>query len=407
MMNTLPPDSSEHFESHANTHSPSDALSPSAADSQKVTEQHAEPAISSSQQHCKSSDQSGSHAEMSHSDPNVQDETAPEPADFGSLARKIRSRVFDLLSIGLCAILLLTVGHHVRDWWTNSPNDPAKSSTIIHEALGTQTEWGAPGVPVEIQFGNHGFQLGREEFAGNREDAIARLAEILETKLPLSLSPEAPPTESEKKHLAKLNEETMLKSVPREWRIDFIKGPALLVLGSRWEEKSASDSGLPDNVNLDEINPKDRNETWRMTCWGLGFPEEDQHWVLFTGSHQAGFQPSARTEWPKIDLPAGAVKVLSLQSPNGNGLIHFKGTGTLEAWSDFFRTNLENQNWMLANDLSSSETTLVLRFRPNAELLRTSKGFIDVSISVKRPSNSTGLFELTGMLQLVPVLIKQ
>jgi hypothetical protein len=293
------------------------------------------------------------------------------PTDFSTVARRVTSRTTDLIAIGVVLVGGLSMGRQVVEWWQAEPPSVAISGAAdVHP-------WGAGESPVELEFGDYPLALRRQIISGDRETALAALAEACRLSLETDRRTELPAGEAADRMLAHTASLTPVVESAGKWQIFRLEDRFSLVLGVRL---------------LQGAGKEDNSETKRLACWGLAAPFDDTSWTLYL------FQPpisgkTAVARTPEIPLPPEGRRLLALRGADGGSLVGFSGEGLPQDWMTFFDDKLRTQGWSAGSGWTSGKGAWSARFESDEK----NRG-AQVTIEFSRDASGG----LMGLIQIDP-----
>jgi hypothetical protein len=265
--------------------------------------------------------------------------TPPPPPSLGDLARRMRRRTLDLIAIGVVLIAGGVVGRLLVESYRrpiDGPQDPsANSSPGFAEEL-----------PVDLDFGEAEFALARQIVEGTAEDAAAKLAELLRSKIETACPKAGAPDETELQVIAAARKRPAFLEQSGEWSLHAL------------DERFGMQVGLR---NVATAQGDRSQQTWRVTVWGLSLPTGENRWSLYavTPGGRVGSPTEGQPAHPLPDLPTGAIRTLRIEDARGEFVLGFSGAGPVEAWRTFFeerfaREGLVGTAWILGPDRVSA-----------------------------------------------------
>ena len=239
--------------------------------------------------------------------------TLPSPTP--SLGSKLTRRAIDLFVIGFVAIVGLSVGSQLIDWWRTDPQAVAPNLSGFD---GADLDWSR--TPIAMQFGDSSTSIERTPFQGDLQPLDETLTKTAQSIVKSSQPPAAPPTQAE-----------------REWLTALQTAPPLLwdsPLGSVYRRQEP----LPSFVATRFVEPTgDEVEgvSQRIVGWGLAFPSGPGEWTIYTFRPEAArvAEPSSIRD---LMLPEGARRVTQMRGANGCQWLVFQGRGDLAGWVQQF-----------------------------------------------------------------------
>ena len=239
--------------------------------------------------------------------------TPPTPPP--SLGLKLTRRAIDLFVIGFVAVVGLSVGSQLIDWWRT---DPQTAAPDLSGFTGADLDWSR--TPIAMQFGDATTSIERTPFQGHLQQLDEALTKTAQSIVASSQPPAAPPTQAE-----------------REWLTALQTAPPLLwdsSLGSVYRRQEP----LPSFVATRFVEPADNDGeglSQRVVGWGLAFPSGPGAWTIYS------FRPeAARVTEPSsvrnLALPDGARRVTQMRGADGCQWLVFQGRGDLAGWVQQF-----------------------------------------------------------------------
>ena len=319
----------------------------------------------------------------SHDLPAKNNVSPPEkPTGFAKLAKQISSRTTDLLAIAIVLVAGLSMGERLIEWWSTDPEDVMSPQSLAHSAEVSAKDWNA--VPVTLEFGEKPYAIRRQTVRGDRKAAVAGLIDVCRSIVQTANPPKRPLDSAEQKLLQFVETMKPAAEEPGVWRIDHVDGPVTMVVATR---KFSPDS----TVQRTKTGLADRH--WRVVCWGLAFPVSESHWTLFT-FRESRTSAAASPGLPRVALPEGSRRLLSLRAEGGGALIGFAGQGPAEDWRRFFDQWFHAQDWQLTQSWKSSGTGWSARFVSGSEQRRA---MADVQFSRSGESRFMGILSITPL----------
>lgn len=246
---------------------------------------------------------------------------------FGQLARRMRSRTVDLIGISLIAIMTLSFGRQLINWW----RAPTETDVRNQVAEGPLWHWGADGQPLSMEFGDRPQVLTRQTVTGSFETARDTLAARLRSAIE-----QAPPVTSEiepaERDFLKLAQTLRpFEELPGDWSLYTFKDQFSFMFGLRQQTAAvtASTTGPAEQRSSSGQEP-------RLACWGFVLGTEQSGWIVLafhqapatrTGSSAGSTQdtgPSREQTAAAVEFwPEGARRILSARDEVGNQVLSF------------------------------------------------------------------------------------
>ncbi len=237
------------------------------------------------------------------------------PPSPSSLSGRLIRRAIDLLVIGFFAVVGLSVGSQLIDWWRTDPESITPDLTGL---AGADLDWSR--TPIAMQFGDATTSIERIPLQGDGNGLNEVLLKTAQSIIASSQVPNAPPTQSEREWL------TALETAPAElWDS---------TLGNVYRRHEP----LPSFVATRFVDAADRVEgepIQRVVAWGLAFPTARGQWTIYVFRPEAtrAAQPSPARDIP---LPKQARRVTQLRGADGCQWLVFEGRDDLAQWVQHF-----------------------------------------------------------------------
>jgi hypothetical protein len=232
-----------------------------------------------------------------------------------SLGSKLTRRAIDLLVIGFVAVVGLSVGSQLIDWWRT---DPQAALPDLSALGGTDLDWNR--TPIAMQFGDAVTSIERIPLQGDYKRLDEELTKIGRSVVTSSQPPVAPPTDAERDWLTALQTappllwESTLGNVYRR------QDPLPSFVATRFVEATGSDGeGL----------------TQRVVGWGLAFPSGPGLWTIYSFRPEA-VRVAEVSPVGEIVLPDGARRMTQMRGADGCQWLVFQGRGDLAGWVQQF-----------------------------------------------------------------------
>lgn len=256
-----------------------------------------------------------------------------------SLGTRLTRRAIDLFVIGFVAVVGLSVGGQLVDWWRTDPqameSDPAGLT-------GADLDWS--GSPITMQFGDAATSIERIPLVGDHKRLDEELTKTAQAIVASSQPPAAPPTEAEREWLA-----TLQTAPPVLWDSTFgniyrRQDPLPSFVATRFTEPSGSDDETPSQ---------------RIVGWGLAFPTGPGGWTIYAFRPDAARVAAAPTT-RSILLPETARRVTQLRGTEGCQWLVFQGRDQIDRWVQHF-DNLFGTKSLVVKSVSSGTASLKYR----------------------------------------------
>ncbi len=237
------------------------------------------------------------------------------PAPPASLAHKLTRRAIDLFVIGFVAVMGLSVGGQLIDWWRT---DPQEAAPDVSGVAGADLDWNR--TPIAMQFGDAATSIERIPLQGDYQRLDEELTKTARSIVASSRPPASPPTEAE-----------------REWLAALQTAPPLLwdsTLGNVYRRQDP----LPSFVATRFIEPADNDGeelSQRVVGWGLAFPSGPGAWTIYSFRPEAA-RVAESSPARDIALPDGARRVTQMRGADGCEWLVFQGRGDLAGWVQQF-----------------------------------------------------------------------
>ena len=238
--------------------------------------------------------------------------SAPPPL---SLAHKLTRRAIDLFVIGFVAVVGLSVGSQLIDWWRT---DPQAAAPDLSGLGGVDLDWNR--TPIAMQFGDAATSIERIPLQGDHTRLDEELNRVAQSVVASSQPPAAAPTEAE-----------------REWLTALQTAPPLLwdsTLGNVYRRQDP----LPSFVATRFAEPTDNDGealSQRVVGWGLAFPSGPDQWTIYSFRPETTRVAEASSVRDLV-LPDGARRVTQMRGADGCQWLVFQGRGDLAGWVQQF-----------------------------------------------------------------------
>lgn len=309
---------------------------------------------------------------------------APAPQSEFNLGRLIASRTTDLLAIAIIVAASLALGRQTLKWWRAEP-PPVLDLGPLNAA---NTEWGAEGAPVNLQFGDSPFRMTRRVLpTGGSQAALDAARERCQEILVAATSPTRPLDDTEREQLQMLARMTPELEQPGSWQIYLIGGRMPVVVGVKSFPSSREKSV--------EASPATER---RVICWGLVFSGLTRGtWIAYTFERIESNGPGPGTDrafdLAQLPLPADCQRTLLMQESGQAGLLGFQGEGTDDVWQRHFTNWLEHNGWTRAKDWQASGESQSAQF-----IKREGQSESMLQLQYHRQANG----RVIGLVQLLP-----
>ncbi|MDA1016489.1 MAG: hypothetical protein O3A00_18795 [Planctomycetota bacterium] len=290
---------------------------------------------------------------------------------FSRVGRMIRRRTTDFLAITIIAVGLIAVGGHLSQWWNTEAEELSNPLLTAQDLVGLDAIWGANGTPVQLDFGNSPYSLGKEVVTGDAQAAVNTLLDRCEAAIRSSSSNLPTPAPAEARLLKLVDAAKPVRaSEPEGWALYRIEYPTTMIVGTRVSEQPSE------------------HALRRVVCWGIALPMADR-WTLFTIQSSARGSESGR---PAIPLPPNARRTLSLRESSGAFLMGFTGEASLANWATFYAEESRKLGWEPIQDWVHKTSTASARY-----LFRTGDRtyWVDIQLTRANRDRSTGLLAIT------------
>lgn len=237
---------------------------------------------------------------------------SPPPS---SLSAKLTRRAIDLFVIGFVAVVGLSVGSQLIEWWRT---DPQGAMPDLSGLVGADLDWNR--TPIAMQFGEAATSIERIPLRGDPKRLDEELTKVARSVVDSSQPPAAPPTEAE-----------------REWLAALQTAPPLLwdsTLGNVYRRRDP----LPSFVATRFVEPADNDGeglSQRVVGWGLAFPSGPDQWTIYSFRPEAARVAEASAVRDLV-LPDGARRVTQMRGADGCQWLVFQGRGDLAGWVQQF-----------------------------------------------------------------------
>lgn len=323
--------------------------------------------------------------------------SAPSPASFASLAKRIRGWTTNLLATALVAVLALAIGRQLISWWRVEPNGNGSSNQATSIAL---PDVGG-GQALELGFGSLPYPLQCRTLRGDLSAATGAL-----TTACRELAVNAPPLSglgpAEQQLLALVSQAEPVERGPGSLEVFAAPQgmPVVVVTGTfpaepeKQEQPGAFLPPLADGqpeTQASSLKPVGTSQR-RVVTWGLAAAAVEGEWNLYIAHAGQGrgnsprspdmatspgtISPSAASADPAtsssglpdlVPEPPGSKRSLSLRNAAGGGLIALAGPGQPDAWMAFYTDWFNHHGWQPIQAWQSAAGRWHARFRRSGE----------------------------------------
>jgi hypothetical protein len=218
-------------------------------------------------------------------------------------------------------VAVLFGSHLLRLWWPLTPSTGLTPSAVGTEGL---SQFDDPSMPREIELGDVQMVVYRQEVAGRRRDATARLCEECTSQLRESALPSGEASEAEQALLKFLATRRPIDKPTADSALYQLDKSLPIVVGTR---SVAAE---------DDERANDDAQGRRIVVWGLLVPRRPTAWHLycFRTTPAAGHVAPGDNGEVEVPVPPSADHVLTIRS-TGTVVATFRGTSP-EEWSTFY-----------------------------------------------------------------------
>lgn len=235
------------------------------------------------------------------------------------LGRRLLRRTIDLLVVAFLAVVGLSIGSQLIDWWRTDANEVAPD---LSDLTGLDFDWHR--TPIMLRFGDASTSLERIPFHGRRrqlEEELVHIAQAIVTNTEIGASPP--------------------EAAERDW-LTALQGAAPVFWDSTRGNVYRRDEPLPSFVATRFVDasvkgPAQEGEvgSQRIVGWGLAFPSGADHWTIYV-FHPDSAKSSQTESRPEIELPQGASNITNLSGSDGCQWRVIQGRGELAGWVQHF-----------------------------------------------------------------------
>jgi hypothetical protein len=273
----------------------------------------------------------------------------------------------------------LTLGRQTLIWWGQTP--PVTLSGSSGNAV-AGFDWAVDGEPITLEFGDHPGALARQRVQGDFAMALNAAFNGCRPLLDSETPPPQPMEATERQMLQAVATMTPTVEQPGVWQIYELPGGLRTLVGVR---------NFPQNLAVGGEKPNPQ-ESRRVVCWGLMFPQSPESWTIYTFRAGPGAADSG-DRLSQIELPPDSRRGLALREAAGGGLLSFQGPGHSEDWIKHFTAGFAARGWSPQTEWRQSGATWNARFAPGSD---STRGWVDVQFG------DDGRGELSGLVNLVP-----
>lgn len=290
-------------------------------------------------------------------------ESPGTPTAIGRVGRRWSRWAGNLLVSGLIVVIGLTFGRQLVQWMTDDADPPPAPPVALNNDF-----------THDLQFGELPFAFRDTQFVGDQDAAFAKLRESCGEAVRREVLPSHEPRAAEMRLLDSLQRKEPVDRQPGQWAIYQLEGPILMVVATR------EIAGSADGEHVAAVNS-------RVVSWGLGVPDADSNWLLFTYAVGAGPGDSP-AGFPALPVPPGSRRTMSLNSVSGGTLVGFVGAGPASDWRRFYDQWFAERRW--AAEIPWRQESAVWQ----ARFVKPGSGRVDVQL-VDDGATMTGMLTAT------------
>lgn len=262
-----------------------------------------------------------------------------------SVATLVRRRALDLIVIAWVAVVGLTTGRQLVDWWREDPAITPLASGDAGE------DWSRR--PIDLRVGTRGMPMHRAPFVGSRDAVEQQLLQRVQARLQHAAEPTSPIEETERQ---------LLERLATEQPIATDHGRGVLY---RWP---APWPGVIGTIHVAQQQ--------RLAVHGFAVPAGEQKWTIFLFD---GTGESAATQ--AENLPPGALPLLSWTDASGRRVATFRGPGPIAEWVGYWDQQYRHLTCTV-REVQTDRATL--QFRDDTTVT-------DLHLHAEKPGQLTGV----------------
>ncbi len=315
---------------------------------------------------------------MSEPSPEEPEKSAPEK----TLGQRLFSRINDLIAISIILFAGISMGGAVIDWWNTSPED-AHTPNLRAAADDVMPPDFLSGAPILIDAGDLNVRMERSELEGSSSQIHTQMIERLSGYAASVSLPAQPPGEEELSMLQELERQQPV------WSDE--KGAAV------FHQDAPLGAYVAVQKNSPELQKAGQFSGRRVVSWGFVIPSGESRWTAWLFAPRPGGDSPVSTDWRSV-LPSGAICNLGLHSQDGQLMLAFSGTGSLDQWQREFGQLLESKKfqqmgtWIDQETRTSAEfelTRAVYRQQLTLHIQDETRGRLRGLMHVTRPREET------------------
>jgi hypothetical protein len=268
------------------------------------------------------------------------------PASEKSLGQRLFSRINDLIAISILLFAGISMGGAVIEWWNTSPEDAHTPNLRVAADDITPPDF-LNGAPVRIDAGDLNVRMERSEIEGSSSQIQRHMIEKLSKyAASVSLLAESPGEE----------ELSMLRELEKQqpvWSDE--KGAAV------FHQDAPLGAYVAVRKNSTELQKASQFSGRRVVSWGLVVPSGKSRWTAWLFAPRPGGDSPVSSDWRSV-LPSGAICNLGLQSKDGQLMLAFSGTGSLDQWKREFGQSLESKKFQQVETWVDQKTCTFAEF---------------------------------------------
>jgi len=286
---------------------------------------------------------------MSEPPPAKPTVSAPEK----SLGQRLFSRINDLIAISIILFAGISMGGVVIDWWNTSPDEAhtPDSRTLADDIIPADFLSGAP---VLIDAGDLNVRMERSEETGSSQEVHTQMIKKLSDYATAVALPTDPAGEEELSMLRILEKEEPV------WSND--SGAAI------YHQDAPLGAYVAVRKNSSEPQKTGPFSGRRVVSWGFVVPSGESRWTVWLFAPRPGEGAPVDSDWRSV-LPDGAICNLGLHSGEGQLMLAFSGSGSLDQWKLEFGQLLESKKFRQVGQWADQQARTSAEF----ELIDTSR----------------------------------
>lgn len=303
-----------------------------------------------------------------------------KPSSLGDVARRITSRTTDLVAISIVLVASLTLGRQILHWWHAEP--PATTTAAV-DAEFPGPAWDDELQPLSLEFGDLPLSLTRQVVLGDQEAAVEALVRHCQAAAEVAESPVREPDNAEQRLLEKVVGLTPVAQQGEDpdaenagdWHVYVVDERFTLVAAVR---------RFPDELK------KTARSIVRLVCWGTAMPTGERAWTLYL-FREAPVGSASPAGLPRVPLPPGAQRNLSVRDERGGALIGYSGSGSPQDWMKFYDDWFLRQGWSKTDKWSIGTESWSASFRRQHD---PDAGRVEIRFAADGDGRLTGLIQI-------------